>query len=65
MKKYLVKAIWYKKASGSCRSYVGKKGTEIIYERETLEEAEYWANELKLNNNPYKFYENIEIIEVK
>lgn len=65
MKKYLVKAVWYKKASGSCRSYTGKKATPIEWEIETLEKAKEWAKELEDDDrNPYKVYRNIEIVEV-
>lgn len=64
-KKYLVKAIWYKKASGSCMSYIGKKATPITWEFDNLEEAKEWANDLKdYNFNPYKIYKEIEIKEV-
>ena len=63
-KKYLVNAVWYRKASGSCRSYKGKKATPISWEFDNLEEATKWANNLKeCDINPYRQYEEIEIIE--
>lgn len=63
MKKYIVKAEWYRKASGSCRSYIGKKATPIEWKMETLKEAEEWVEELKKQPNPYKYYDNIKIEE--
>ena len=65
MKKYVVEGIWYRKASGSCRSYVGKKATLYTsLPKETLEEAQKLKEELEKGYNPYKHYENLTIKEV-
>lgn len=64
--KYVVEGIWYRKASGSCRSYVGKKSTPFIsLPKETLEEAQKLMEELEKGCNPYKHYENLIIKKIK